>query len=417
MQRAGSILSLFAAEEIPAAMITFVSLLLFLQTGTSVGLSVCYSALLFLPWVFKSFMRDKVRRVGRFRRALQGSEFLLACCFVLLGMALNPSNDMFCVVGLSMGNGGGIFVLLFLISLLTAWHELAARMYYERMLRPQLQRMYNGPKMFISQLMVVATYGLLIIFVGTLQVLYRSIFVAWSRGMFLTALVLSAFFFYHLYSLKVCPVGDHARDSSMVHAVKKELHILERIRKRPRWYLIVLQLFLLMLPQALMFYTRVPFFLSPVIEGGLGRSIQDVGFAQGVIGALAFCLGISIGRRYMHYFPQLCFVLTLSPFVYLVMVYHQNWALWQLSIATFLAQFCFGFGQNACHEFVREISGERYRNTINFLYVPLVASVMILPMIMSGWMIGWLGYKWFFLIDVCCAPLAWISVYLLNRMK
>lgn len=416
MQRTGSILSLFAAEEIPAAMMTFVSLLLFLQTGSSPITSVCFSSLLFLPWVLKSFLREKVRRMGHFRRALQFSEFLLVVILLLLGMSLDPANPLFRLFGMSVGDGGGIFIMLFLISLLTAWHELAARMYYERMLRPQLQRMYNGPKMFVSQMMVVATYGLLIIFVGTLQVLYRSIFIAWSRGMILTALVLSLFFMYHLFVLQPCPVGENVKNGTMMSAVKKELHILDRIRRRKLWYLPVILLFVLLLPQSLMFYTRVLFFLSPVAEGGLGRSIQDVGFAQGVSGVIAFCLGISQGRKYLDHVFLLCFILTLSPFVYLLLTQLSGLVLWQLSLATFVAQFCFGFGLNACHFFVRDISGERYRNTINYLYVPMVALVMIVPMLLSGWIVDRIGFEEFFLFDSLCAPLAWIVLAVSSKL-
>lgn len=389
-------------------MITFVSLLLFLQTGNTPVQAVCFSSMLFLPWVLKSFLREKVRRRAHFRRTLQCSECLLVCCFVLLGFALNPSTPLFRMAGLSAGWNWGIFILLFLVSLLTAWHELAARMYYERMLRPQLQRFYNGPKTFVSQMMVVITYGMLIIFVGTLEVLYRSIFIAWSMAMFLTALGLSLFFVFHLYTLQKCPVGDYGKSGTMMHALKAELHILERIRKRPRWYVPVLMLFFLLLPQSLMFYSRVLFFLALETEGGLGRSLQDVGFAQGVIGAIAFCLGISLGRNLLHARPSLAFVLTLSPFVYLFLTCVPHLVLWQLSIATFVAQFCFGLGLNACHPYIQEISGARYRNTINYLYVPLVAMVMLPPMVLSGWLVGQLGFSRFFLLDALTAIFAWI---------
>ena len=437
MQQAGSILSLFAAEEIPAAMITFVSLLLFLQTGTSPGLSVCYSALLSLPWVLKSFLREKVRRTGRFRRALQWSELLLVICLVLLGLALNPSARMFRVTGMVSGNGGGIFVILFFVSLLTAWHELASRMYYERMLRPKLQRMYNGPKMFVSQMMAVFTYGLLIIVVGTLQVLCRSIFVAWSVGMLSTAFVLSLFFMFHLYSLQVCPVGDQGRSGSVIRAVRAELHIVDRIHKRHGWHRPVWMLFVLLLPQSLMFYSRVLYFLFSEADGGLGRSLQDVGFAQGVVGVIAFCLGLYLGRRWMWGDRQmadgrtghdmiagdrdryklliLLAVLTLSPLVYLALTCLQNPTLWQLAMAAFLAQLCFGIGLNGCQPFVHEISGGRYRNSVNYLNVPLVAAVMLIPVLVSGWLVTWLGFRYFFLFDVLTAPLAWICLVGFSR--
>lgn len=424
MQRAGSILSLFAAEEVPAAMITFVSLLLFLQTGNSPALSVCFSSLLFLPWVLKSFLREKVRRRAHFRRALQWSELLLVVSFAILGLGLNPSMALFQYLGQTRGSGVGLFVLLFLVSLLTAWHELAARMYYERMLRPQLQRLYNGPKIFVSQFMVVLTYGLLIIFVGTLQVLFRSIYQAWSMAMLLTALGISLFFLLHLFVLKPCPVGDNSRHATMLHAMKAELHIIERIRRRPHWHRPVFLLGVLLLPQSLMFYSRTLYFLALQEDGGLGCSLQDVGFAQGVVGVIAFCLGISLGRRMMpgrhgmeSWNPQPClmFLLTFSPFVYLCLTYTEGLTLLQLSLATFLAQFCFGLGLNACHPFVQEISGGRYRNTINYLYVPLVAAMMLLPMMISGWLCGVMGFRNFFWVDALTAPLAWAMLFIFRK--
>lgn len=405
-------------------MITFVSLLLFLQTGNTPALSVCFSSLLFLPWVLKSFLREKVRRRAHFRRALQWSELLLVVCFALLGFALNPSTYLFSYMGLTTGSGVGLFLLLFLLSLLTAWHELAARMYYERMLRPRLQRLYNGPKIFVSQVMVVCTYGLLIILVGNLQVLCRSILMAWSMGMFVTAIALSLFFVYHLLVLRPCPVGDNGRNGSMLQAVRTELHIIERIRQRPRWYCSVVLLFFLLIPQSLMFYSRVLFFLIPEADGGLGRSIQDVGFAQGVVGVIAFCLGISLGRHYTlgtmgdhgrRAIPWLMCLLTVSPFVYLVLTYLSGFTLIQLSVATFLAQFCFGLGLNACHPFIHEISGGRYRNTINYLYVPLVAVIMLLPMMLSGWLCGVMGFRNFFWVDALSAPVAWGVIFLFRK--
>ena len=56
------IATLFAAEEIPASIVTYVAVLMFLQTETSPAIATCYCGLLFLPWVLKSFLRSYVRR-------------------------------------------------------------------------------------------------------------------------------------------------------------------------------------------------------------------------------------------------------------------------------------------------------------------------------------------------------------------
>ena len=69
--------SLFAAEAIPSAMITFVALLMFVQLGVGWGESTLLCGLLMLPWVLKSFLRDKVRRMGHFQHVLRVVELLI----------------------------------------------------------------------------------------------------------------------------------------------------------------------------------------------------------------------------------------------------------------------------------------------------------------------------------------------------
>ena len=49
--------TLFGAEEIPAAIVTYVAMLMFLQADAGAALATGYCGLLFLPWVLKSFMR------------------------------------------------------------------------------------------------------------------------------------------------------------------------------------------------------------------------------------------------------------------------------------------------------------------------------------------------------------------------
>ena len=80
-----------------------------------------------------------------------------------------------------------------------------------------------------------------------------------------------------------------------------------------------------------------------------------------------------------------------------------------------MAQFCFGYGLNATRPFVRYISGERYRSTINYLYIPLVSLVMLLPMAASGWLVTLLGFHTFFLVDTLLALPAWMAARVAMR--
>lgn len=405
------IVTLFAAEEIPASIVTYVALLMFLQIETVPAVATCYCGLLFLPWVLKSFLRKRVRQIGHFHRQIQSLE--LAIVATLMGMAfvfLRYTRQDF-----------WLFAGLFVLSLLTAWHELAARMYYERMLRPRAQRYYNGPKVFFSQMAVVLTYGIFIMFVGSLQVIYRRIPRSWTEGCYLMAGVFLFFTLYHLVVLRRPNVGNGQQQGSAIDAVRAEMRVIDRIRQKPHWLTVVLGLFLSLLPQGLMFYSRVLFLLKPVAEGGLGCTLIDVGFAQGVVGVIAFSIGLLLGRQIMLWMPLrrlfwwMAVPLGLSPVLYLLMAYEPPRSLVPLCMATFQAQLLFGFGLNLVRYFVRYISGERYRNTINYLYIPLVATAMLLPMAASGWLVTVLGFRTFFLLDVLTAPVAWL--YLLRNAK
>ena len=408
---------MFAAEEIPAAIVTYVAVIMFLQTDTTPAVATCYCGLLFLPWVLKSFLRSYVRRVGLFRRQVQWIELLtvgllMALAFVFLRYT---RQNVY------------LFMVLFALSLLTAWHELAARMYYERMLRPREQHYYNGLKIVSSQSVVVLTYGLFIMLVGALQVIYRRIPRSWNEACYLIAGVFLLFALFHLFVLpRPAVADDHQNGATPLEAVRDEIRVIDRIRRRPHWIRVIVGLFLLLLPQSLMFYSRVLFFYQPRTEGGLGCTIQEIGFAQGTVGVIAFSIGLLMGRqlgmqsladgRGHSIFRFQIAALGLSPVVYLLMTFEPPVSLITLCVAAFQAQFLFGFGLPVVMHFVRYVSGERYRNTINYLYIPLVASVMLPAMALSGWLVDVLGFRTFFFMDVLTAFIAWLYIYLNKRI-
>lgn len=389
-------------------MVTFVALLMFLQLGASPARATFYAALLFVPWTLKSFMRSWVRRRGHFQHTLHMVESMLFASLVLVALSF-PYGQ------------GALLIALLITSLLCAWHELAARMYYERMLRPPLQRVFTTPKIFFSQMSVVLTYGMLIIVVGSLQVYYRHLLHAWSVACYALAGVFALFALYHLPALHSPQVGNHSVSHSMGGSVRAEMHIIDRIRRQAGWQAPVAALFCLLLPQSLMFFTRAIYLYDTRTRGGLGCSIQEIGFAQGTVGVIAFCVGLTLGRRLLLTMSQrrtfwpLAVVLGLSPLSYLYMSMVQPTSLWSICACTCFAQFCFGLGLYACRLPVQYISGERYRNTINLLYIPLVATCLIPPAAVSGWLSQWCGYRTFFTLDALSAPLGWLVTFVLMR--
>ncbi|MCR5042896.1 MAG: hypothetical protein K6A93_01960 [Bacteroidaceae bacterium] len=406
--------SLCVAEEIPAAVVMFVAVLMFLQFGADEGMAALYSGLLFLPWVMKSYLYSKVRKAGSFKRRLHWVELTMFVC--LMGIAVYISE--------AKVRAWLLFVFLYVLSCLCAWHELLSRMYYARMLEPREQRLYGNTKMVSSQMALVVTYGVLIIVAGFFEVFFRSYQKAWAME---SSLVAGGFLVFCVLNLVVLPhlrVPQPYRYESVADTVKNEWHIVSRIRQKPHIFPILLSLFFLLLPQSLMFNPRVFFLLASSERGGLDCSFQDVGFAQGTIGVLAFSIGIALGRALMRrygnrsMFGMTAVVLTLSPVPYMLMARQpQLDNMFLLCCMTFVAQLFFGFGLNVCRVYVPYISEQRYRNVTNFLYLPMVASLMVVPMAVSGWLCSELGYSTFFKLCVAIAPLAWVLLALCKTKK
>ena len=405
--------SLCVAEEIPAAVVMFVALLMLLQFGADEGMAALYSGGLFLPWLMKSYVYSKVRNAGLLERNLHRAELLMLVC--LMGIAVYVSE--------AKVQDWLLFILLFALSCLCAWHELLSRLFYSKMLEPREQRLYGTTKMVSSQMTLVVTYGVLIIVAGFFEVFFRSYQKAWAME---SSLVAGGFMIFCILNFIVLPRVQGRqpyRYESVADTVKNEWHIVSRIRQKPHIFAVLLSLFFLLLPQALMFNTRVFFLLASSERGGLDCSFQDVGFAQGTIGVLAFSLGIALGRSMMReygnrsMFGVTAVVLTLSPVPYLLMaLYPQIGNMLMLCCMTFVAQLFFGFGLNVCRVYVPYISEQRYRNVTNFLYLPMVASLMVVPMTLSGWLCMELGYQTFFKLCVAIAPVAWIVLWI-SRTK
>ena len=133
--------------------------------------------------------------------------------------------------------------------------------------------------------------------------------------------------------------------------------------------------------------------------------MQEVGFAHGTIGVIAFLAGVSAGRGMQHRYGEenlkwpLALCLGLSPAVYLLMTQCEPQGVWTLSAYTFMAQILFGMGLNACRRYIENISGERYRKTVNPLYIPVISLCILMPMALSGFMLEKMTFEEFFLAD------------------
>lgn len=398
--------SLFSAEAIPSAIITFVALLMFLQLGVKWEVSTLLCGLLTLPWMMKSWLREPLQHWGHYLAQLRFVEAVSFLLLVALAFSFTARTD----------SQLWVLLCLLLLCLFSAWHELVSHMYYDSRLRGPQQRFYNVARMSFSQAAVILTYGVMIVAVGSLEVFYHNrrqvIAESWSTAVYLLA---GVYLLLLLWNLCCLPQNDPSPVGERRQVVKELLPAASLSHGR-----VVcgeaFALFLLLLPQALMFHARVLYLMASQTEGGLGCSLQEVGLAQGTVGVIAFSVGLILGHRLIdkngkraRLLFSMLIPLGLSPSVYWLMTQYPPANLLWLCVATATAQFCFGYGLNLCSLVLRHLFGHRYESTINYLYVPLISFVMLPAMAASGWLVARLGFEHFFTLDALLAIFAWMA--------
>lgn len=391
-------ITLFAANEIPSAVVTFVALIMFLQMNIGVALSTLFAAILLLPWVAQPFMRRLLPGMGGDRWWLHLTEIILAGTMALFALTLR--NGMWWTM-----------LMLAWISTLSAWHDIMAKHYFMRRTMMAQETHHLVLRALSSQMATVLTYGLMIMAVGVLQIYFRqrSQTYSWALGYYILAGA------YLLMTLMNMLLLRNAGNTEITTTRQWPW-------QQKRWKEHLIMLLLMLMPQGLMFYSRTVFLLAQPQEGGLGCTLQEVGFAHGTIGVIAFLTGVALGKGILNKWGEnhtkwpLTICLGLSPAVYLTMTHCKPEGVWMLSAYTLMAQLLFGIGLNACRRYIENLSGERYRNSVNPLYIPAISLCIVLPMALSGFLLERLDFKLFFMLDTLCAPITWVVILCLTNM-
>lgn len=397
--------SMYVAEEILSAMVFYVFILMFFQTSPNqfFDLTLFGVMLTLLPWTIKGWLYKKMKSSDRVFC------YQMICQIVLLVLMLIMSFTLCDVLKF-------FFLKVFFfpcISILTAFHQTLSAIIYERALSTREQALYRRTKNISINITDVITYGVIIIVVGLMQISLRKMDLAWSIMLAVVTCVYAAAFIIYGFCR---PRKSDLNESSPISENQMGVGFCWR------HYLL---LGIMLLPQALLFYSRVLFLLEHTSNGGLGCSLQELGFAQGTVGVAAMVCGAALGRRLLHTckdrqqcqnFLSLC--LSLSPAFYMLMALHPLVGnLTMICVMTFFAQLCLGIGVYACSPIIDTLFGDNYRNATNQLYIPAIIICMILPIAFSGLMVDLLGFKHFFIVDALTGMLAFVAyqIYSLNR--
>lgn len=396
--------TLFSAEALPMAIVTFVSTLMFIQTDTPNSLTTLYCALILTPWVFKPFLKRINTWTTHTTCCLRWAEVIIFFCLIALAFSMSKASAPM------------MTIILFIMSTICAWHSILTKIYFNRRMEKSERLVFRSVVTTSYQASTIITYGLHIILVGGLEVFFKNLHdrysISWSMGTYMLAGIFFTIMVVNFAILTNAHRNGESTNHDMVIQPMGKLAWKSNLSKQS--IITIIALMLLVLPQSLMFYARVFFLYMPVRNGGLGCSMQEIGFAQGTIGVMAFALGISIGRHIVNKRLSTStlwiqtVVFTLSPLFYFLMTYQHPQGITQLCVMTFLSQICFGFGFNCCLPLIGQLTGNKHKLANNYLQIPLLVAIMIPPLAISGTLVSNLGFHNFFLIDCLTAPIAWI---------
>ena len=275
--------TLFATEAIVSATIIYVVLLMFIQLGTSYATTAVFAAALLLPSIAKLFIKWKYKWNPFIKTVLIIIHALLFIAFVITAFIINSKSTSVIT----------IFVASFCIALINAVNEKVVAVYYNLVTNKKVQSFMGNYRFVATQISFIVTYGVLIIFVGLHEIFFRNIWLAWSMEYYFVAGVLLILL---LFNALLLHRTNGQNNNKLLH---KNLSLNHKIIKK-RNVAFLFFTALLLLPQALLFCTKLFFLMTPESKGGLGCTLQDVGFIQGTIGVIAFMVGTFVGQHLLR---------------------------------------------------------------------------------------------------------------------
>ncbi|MGE5841579.1 MAG: MFS transporter, partial [Deltaproteobacteria bacterium] len=373
--------SLYVAEGIPYVMAMTVSVVLYKRLGISNTDIAFYTSWLYLPWVIKPLWSPFVELFRTKRYWILLTQLLIGASLACAAFTI-PAARFFQYT----------LAFFWLMAFSSATHDAAADGFYMLALPEHFQAAFVGVRTTFYRIAMVATQGGLVFFAGYLEKSGYGIPTAWSVTFFVSAAVIAALFFYHLFFLPY-PIADHPAKRTPSTSVSREFLRIFALFFRKKNILAILAFFLFYrLAESQLFKMIAPFLLDPRSAGGLGLTTKEVGIVYGTVGVIALMLGGLLGgyaiyRKGLKFWIWIMVCVMHLPdlvFVYLSQALPDNFYLINLAVA--VEQFGYGFGFTAYTMFMIMVSEGEYKTVHYAISTGIMALGMMVPAMTSGWL-------------------------------
>lgn len=385
--------STYFVEGLPFMGATILSVVIYQQMGLAVSNITFLVAWLYLPWVLQPLWQPFMRQLLSQRAWVVVSELVALLTFCGLAYAI-PS-----LIWLQ-----GSLLCFGIMALASAAHTSALHELHAYTLESRQRPVAIAIRTVCYTLSVIFCQGVLVMVAGNLQVIYRnSIAYSWSLLCYAVAGFCLLFLLWHFLAL---PRGRARRphrwlvSNVTVHEIQSGIRILTSSR---RAWASLLFLLLFPVPSALMLKVALLFLLETRHAGGLGLSPQEFGLVQGTVGVFTMAVGSTLGnfvisrdglRRWL--FPMtFAVVLPVSLYIYMSAEAVSGLALISLCVA--LYQGFSAFGTTAYLHYLLYYSGNGSTSCRNW-GLSLMSFSQMIAVMLSGSMVGTVGYTGFFTI-------------------
>jgi PAT family beta-lactamase induction signal transducer AmpG len=400
--------TLYFSQGLPNVAVAALSVALYKSLGASNADIAFYTSWLYLPWVIKPLWSPLVELLGRKRRWIVATQFLMGAVFASVALTI-PGPGYF----------QATLALFWLLAFSSATHDIAADGFYLLALPEHQRAAFVGVRSTCFRMAMIAGQGGLVFEVGRWIKSGVGAAQAWSWAFAALAGFFGLVAVVHQFVLPR-PSGDAPAKRGGA-LVADGLAVFASFFRKPGMVTAVAFMLLYRFGEAQLVKLIQPFLLDAREKGGMGLTLEQVGLYYGTIGTAALLAGGLLGgwvvsrwglKRLL--WPMACAIHVPNlAYVYLSLVQPDSLAAVGGAIA--VEQFGYGFGFTAYMLYMMLASEGKSCTAHYAICTGFMALGMMLPGMASGWLQEQLGYVHFF-GWVCLATLPSFAVTALIKV-
>lgn len=402
--------TLYYAQGVPNAIITFAAQVLFLALGMNLVELTFWTGLLGLPWALKFLWAPLLDSFLTKKQWIVYTQLIIGLGFALLAFLLPFQLST-----------QGVLALFFLIGFISATCDIASDGFYIIGLNPTEQSFFSGIRNTFFRIANISIRGGLIMLAAyTEKTLHTTPTFAWSIALSIVAIFFVCISLYHAQVL----IQDTApKQLQSVKTICSQFkYAFKAFFEKKFIFSLLIFIFLYRFAEAQLGSLTTPFLLASHANGGLALTESELGLVYGACGVVFMLGGGILGGILIMRFGlgkmlwPMVFALNVPDLLYLILAYFQPSNFYLISSFVAIEQFGYGLGFASFMlilVYFADSSGT-FRTTHYAFMSGLMIAATVLPSTYSGLIASHTGYPLFFTWVIICTIPSFFATYLIS---